>query len=332
MSETADKRQEILTEQLLNRHTLLVVVEFTLFCIINIISIVGNVSVLMAFYRNPRLRTSANFYIVSLAVGDIILATLAMPLCCVSAFLGRWIFGNVACWLQASLAVMLGTTSLVTLALIAANRLLTVVYPNTHRRLVSKTTILLSLLFASFATAAVPLLFYLTGVTNIFHPGFLVCLFDFSSASYSLVIPIAVFETFLPYQVIFVCYFKIWRFLRNHNAQMFKSRVNPDEIRLNRLLALIVISFTVCFTPISVVILVECSREKILVPREVYVFATVMVGLAICVNPFIYGIMNSQFRREFAAIFRGRRARKIGVTNSKPQSNKCTEMHSVHLD
>ena len=151
-----------------------------------------------------------------------------------------------------------------------------------------------------------------TGVRNIFHPGHQLCLFDFSTASYTLIALIAIFETFLPYQVIFISYFKVWRFIKSHMLQMSTSRVNVEDIKLNRLLAVIVISFTICFTPFFVMILIDTSREKFSLPRQLYFFATVTVGAASCINPMIYGIMNKEFRRGFVAIFRRKRGR-IGI-------------------
>lgn len=331
LSEKGDKRIEILTQHLVNRPKAVVGVESFLFCVINITSFVGNILVLIAFCRNPRLRKPANYYVIALAVADIILASFAMPFSCASTILGEWIFGQAICWLQAALATMLGTATLVTLALIATNRLLTVVYPSIHRWLASKTTILISIFAAWCVTATIPLSFYLTGVTNLFHPGYSLCLFDFSAASYILVIPIAIVDAFLPYQVIFFCYFKIWRFIRNHRAHMFSSTVNADEIRLNRLFLLIVISFTVCYTPFTFVILLESFQKQILIPREVYVFANMMVGLSCCVNPVIYGIMNPEFKREFAAILIGRKRRKIAASNVEPvqPGSRGTEMYST---
>ena len=94
--------------------------------------------------------------------------------------------------------------------------------------------------------------------------------------------------------------------------QMSTSRVNVEDIKLNRLLAVIVISFSICFTPFFVMILIDTSREKFSLPRQLYFFATVTVGAASCINPMIYGIMNKEFRRGFVAIFRRKRGR-IGI-------------------
>ena len=309
-------RQEKLALELLNRETLLVVIETLICVVITVASVVGNVLVMFALYRNPRLRRPSNLYIGSLTVSDIILSSVAMPFTCISAITGRWIFGEAICWLQASLATMLGTTTLVTMALIAANRLLKVVYPNTHRRLVSVKTILFSIFVTWCFTGAIPLSFYITGVRNVFHPGHVVCLFDFSSASYALIASIAVFDAFMPYQIIFICYFKVWRFVRSHRFQMSTSHdhVNVEEVKLNRLLAVIVVSFTVCFTPFLVVILIESFHPQFSLPRQVYFFSTVMIGTASCVNPIIYGVLNREFRREFHLIFRFRsRGTRIGT-------------------
>lgn len=327
MSHEADERMVGLDQELLNRQALLVVIEFSVCVIITSISFVGNGFVLVALYRNPRLRRPSNLYIISLALSDIILSSVAMPFTCVSALDGQWMFGGAICWLQASLATMLGTTSLANMALIAANRLLKVVYPNMHRKLVSKKTILISILTAWCYTGAVPLSLYLTGVKNTFHPGHLVCLFDFSTASYTLVALIAIFEAFIPYQVIFVCYLKVWHFLKRHSVQVSAWNTNAEDIKRNRLLALIVMTFTVCFTPFLVVILLESFHEQFSLPRQVYLFATIMVGLASCVNPVIYGIMNTDFRREFVTMFRGRRERRIAAQEEK----RAQRVHPTHI-
>lgn len=314
MSANEDVRLEKLALELLSRETAIVVIETLICVVITGASVVGNVLVMVALYRNPRLRRPSNLYIVSLAVSDIILSSVAMPFTCISAIAGRWILGEAICWLQASLATMLGTTSLANMALIAANRLLKVVYSNTHRRFVSVKTILFSIVVAWCFTGAIPLSFYITGVRNVFHPGHVVCLFDFSTASNALIASIAVFEAFMPYQVIFICYFKVWRFVRSHRFQMSTSRVNVEDVKLNRLLAVIVMSFTICFTPFLVVILIESFRRQFSLPRQVYFFSTVMVGAASCVNPVIYGVLNKEFRREFNLIFRMRgRGTRIGT-------------------
>ena len=304
---TRHEYEEKLSSEFQTRQTFLVVIETLICLVITGVSILGNGLVFVAVYRNPRLRKPFNLYIISLAVSDLVLSAVAMPFTCVSAMVGNWMFGATLCWFQASLATMLGTTSLMNMALIAANRFLKVVYPNMHRKLVSVKTILISIAFAWCFTGAIPVSFYITNVHNVFHPGHIVCLFDFSSASYTLIALIGVFEAFIPYQVIFICYFKVWRFVKRHTSHMSSSNVNAEDVHLNRLLSCIVVSFTICYTPFLVIILIESFHEHFPIPRQVYFFGTVMVGLGSCVNPVIYGILNKDFREEFNSICRIRR-------------------------
>ena len=236
-----DTRLEKLALELFRRETSLVLTEFLVCVLVTTTSILGNVFVLFALYKNPRLRKPSNFYIISRTMSDITFAVAGMTLVCVTSFAGRWIFGPTLCWFQASVATMLGTASWVNMALIAVNRLLKVVYPNMHRKLVSARTIFISIFAAWSFTGVIPLSFYIFGVKNIFHPGHQLCLFDFGTASYTLIALIAIFETFLPYQVIFISYSKVWRFIKSHKLQMSTSRVNVEDIKLNRLLAVIVI-------------------------------------------------------------------------------------------
>ena len=114
-----DTRLEKLALELFQRETSLILAEFLVCVLVTTTSILGNVFVLFALYRNPRLRKPSNLYIISLTISAITLAVTGMTLVCVTSFAGRWMFGPALCWLQASVATMLGTVSLVSMALIA---------------------------------------------------------------------------------------------------------------------------------------------------------------------------------------------------------------------
>ena len=65
---------------------------------LNITSIIGNSLVCIAAYRNPKLRSTTNLYIIiALAVSDLLCATIEMPLASSTLVIGRWDFGDVVC-------------------------------------------------------------------------------------------------------------------------------------------------------------------------------------------------------------------------------------------
>ena len=96
--------------------------EGTSLIILNILSLVGNVLVCLTVYRNPRLRTSTNFYIIALAVSDLLSALFVMPLAEVVLFAGKWPFGESLCEFHAFVSLFVIYVSPATMSLTAINR------------------------------------------------------------------------------------------------------------------------------------------------------------------------------------------------------------------
>ena len=65
--------------------------------IINTITLFGNFLVLYAYCTTPKLRTYTNYFVVSLAISDIIAGGITMPIYSVYWVLGYWPFSNAFC-------------------------------------------------------------------------------------------------------------------------------------------------------------------------------------------------------------------------------------------
>ena len=74
-----------------DRHIATVVTETTIFALVMIISFLGNLLVCYAVYRNPRLRNPSNYYIISLALNDILQASCLVPLSVAHVATGEYI-------------------------------------------------------------------------------------------------------------------------------------------------------------------------------------------------------------------------------------------------
>ena len=88
---------------LLNRSILLSPTKITtlILSMIIIVTIVGNILVILSVFTYKPLRIVQNFFIVSLAVADLTVAILVLPLNVAYSILGRWEFGIHLCkmWL-----------------------------------------------------------------------------------------------------------------------------------------------------------------------------------------------------------------------------------------
>ena len=68
---------------------------------LNIFSLGGNIMVCIAVYRNIRLRSTTNIYIIALAISDLLSAIFVMPFAAGVLISGRWPFGKVLCQVNA---------------------------------------------------------------------------------------------------------------------------------------------------------------------------------------------------------------------------------------
>ena len=80
-----------------------------------VLALAGNSLVCIAFYRNRRLRTITNFYVLSLARADMMMASFSFPFHTIASGLRRWPFSHNFCqftgfvvlyWVQVSLSIL----------------------------------------------------------------------------------------------------------------------------------------------------------------------------------------------------------------------------------
>ncbi|XP_046981137.1 putative tyramine receptor 2 [Schistocerca americana] len=90
--------------------------------LIILITIVGNVLVILSVFTYKPLRIVQNFFIVSLAVADLTVAVLVMPFNVAYSLIQRWVFGIVVCKMWLTCDVLCCTASILNLCAIALDR------------------------------------------------------------------------------------------------------------------------------------------------------------------------------------------------------------------
>lgn len=102
--------------------------------IIIVFTITGNILVIMSVFTYRPLKTVQNFFIVSLAVADIFVALLVLPLNVAYMIIGRWLFGIHVCKLWLTADVMCCTASILNLCVIALDRFWAISKPLDYKR------------------------------------------------------------------------------------------------------------------------------------------------------------------------------------------------------
>lgn len=100
-----------------------------IFLVIIFGTIVGNILVCVAVCLVRKLRRPCNYLIVSLAVSDLCVAILVMPIAVFDQIKSEWIFGQIVCDLWVSFDVLSCTASILNLCMISVDRYYAITKP-----------------------------------------------------------------------------------------------------------------------------------------------------------------------------------------------------------
>uniref|UniRef100_A0A673KVM1 D(2)-like dopamine receptor n=1 Tax=Sinocyclocheilus rhinocerous TaxID=307959 RepID=A0A673KVM1_9TELE len=186
-----------------------------IFCVV-----FGNVLVCVAVSREKALQTTTNYLIVSLAVSDLLLATLVMPWGVYLEVVGEWRFSRIHCDILLTLDVMMCTASILNLCAISIDRYTAVAMPllyNTRYSSRRRVALMIAVVwFLSFAISC-PLLFGLNNTAS--QEGR-----DCSFADPAFVVYSSVASFYVPFIVTLLVYVQICVVLRRRGRRTAPSR------------------------------------------------------------------------------------------------------------
>lgn len=110
-----------------------------------IFGVLGNILVILSVACHRNLRTVTHYFIVNLAVADLLLSSTVLPFSTVFEMLGRWIFGRPFCDVWAAMDVLCCTASIMSLCVISVDRYIGVSYPLQYPSIVTERRALLAL-------------------------------------------------------------------------------------------------------------------------------------------------------------------------------------------
>ncbi|XP_078382108.1 melatonin receptor type 1A-A-like [Oculina patagonica] len=300
--------KESLSIELAARTEALVWSETVLLGIVNVVAFIGNLLTCYAVYRNQRLRTLPNMFVVALGVSDILMSTCCMPFSVATLFHGQWFFGESFCRFHGFGVLTFGMVSMGTMGLIAISRYFCVVKPAKYIALFNrqKTLMYIAVVWCLALVGSVPPLFFKNGRFE-FQPGKAECLYTFeSNIPYTVFIECVYVAT--PLIIITICYSKVFYTVYRSN-QVFSHEnnnqqpgANVEEAKVTKTLAAVMVGFSCCWLPICVMDNIDAARGEKTLPRQAYLTYGFLGYLSSTINPFIYGATNKQFRREYKAI------------------------------
>lgn len=127
----------------------------SLFVLNGVFTITGNTLICFAFYRNRRLRTVTNIYVLSLAIADITATTFSVPFSSISMGFGKWPLSFSFCQFQGFVCYIYAQISVNILALTAVNRYFCIVKPHLYHVFCTRKKTIVLVIFVVVLTFSV---------------------------------------------------------------------------------------------------------------------------------------------------------------------------------
>ncbi|XP_053391825.1 QRFP-like peptide receptor [Mercenaria mercenaria] len=134
-------------------------VKVTLGVIVELVALVGNCLVITIVIRFKSMRTTTNYYLVNLAISDLLVAIMPIWIHVVSSLNEFWVFGSFLCKFNPFMQITAMCASMFTLLVIAGDRFFAIMYPMKSRVTRRKVSIMLSLVWFLAMAIGSPLLF-----------------------------------------------------------------------------------------------------------------------------------------------------------------------------
>ncbi|XP_050995214.1 opsin 8, group member b [Labeo rohita] len=273
--------------------------------LIAILSIVGNLMVLVMAYKRSTHMKPPELLSVNLAVTDLGAAVTMYPLAVASAWNHHWIGGDVTCVYYGLMGFFFGAASMMTLTIMSIVRFIVSLTLQSPKEKISKrnakilvvTTWLYALLWALF-----PLIGWGKYGPEPFGLSCTLAWREIKEQSHSFVITIFIMNLILPAVIIISCYSAIALKLYITYKSMDDSNHIPNMIKMQRRLmviaVLISIGFVGCWAPYGIVSLWSIYRPSDSIPPEVSMLPCLFAKSSTVYNPFIYYIFSKTFKRE----------------------------------
>uniref|UniRef100_UPI0035A3D6B8 Endolysin,Alpha-2A adrenergic receptor n=1 Tax=Homo sapiens TaxID=9606 RepID=UPI0035A3D6B8 len=272
-------------------------VTLTLVCLaglLMLLTVFGNVLVIIAVFTSRALKAPQNLFLVSLASADILVATLVIPFSLANEVMGYWYFGKAWCEIYLALDVLFCTSSIVHLCAISLDRYWSITQAieynlkRTPRRIKA---IIITVWVISAVISFPPLIsIEKKGGGGGPQPAEPRC--EINDQKW-YVISSCIGSFFAPCLIMILVYVRIYQIAKR------RTRQNREK-RFTFVLAVVIGVFVVCWFPFFftyTLTAVGCS-----VPRTLFKFFFWFGYCNSSLNPVIYTIFNHDFRRAFKKI------------------------------
>ncbi|KAJ8360450.1 hypothetical protein SKAU_G00169750 [Synaphobranchus kaupii] len=274
-------------------------------------SVLGNVLVILVVALNRALRDTTFCFIVSLALADIAVGALVIPLAVVISLGLRTQF--FTCLFLSCLLLIITQSSILSLMAIAIDRYLRVKIPIRYSVIVTERRAWVAVCVCwllSALTGMVPMLgWHNQDPSANFSTGDIVCRFTTVMSMEYMVYFNFFGWVVAPLSIMIGLYAQIFYIIRRQlnrraEATCDTSKYYHKELKLAKSLALVVLLFALCWLPLHIMNCINYFCPDCTVPKSAIYVGIFMSHVNSAVNPLVYAFRIDRFRTTLVQIWR----------------------------
>ncbi|XP_037607472.1 trace amine-associated receptor 1-like [Sebastes umbrosus] len=275
---------------------------------LSVVTICGNLLVIISIIYFKQLHTATNFLILSLAVADLLVGLVVFPLSMVFSLSSCLYYEDLFCKVRDSLDATLSVSSILNTCCISIDRYYAVCQPLNYRTKINVNVVAVMIVVSWSVSVLVAIGRAIPGLIN--EKCKENCVIDFRRAR----ILAQFFSFYLPVIIMLCIYLKIFlvaqrqaRSIQNTTCQNTKSGATASKMerKSTKTLAIVMGVFLMCWTPFFLYVSCQVLNH---VPMWVPLFETLnLLTLSNSMfNPFIYAFFYSWFRSALRMIISGK--------------------------
>lgn len=312
-----------------------------------LVTFMGNFMVCLIVYLHRRLRTVTNYFIVSLAVSDLLISVLSVPFR-IHQTLHNGVFclSSELCWTWIITDLICACASICNLAAISVDRYIAIVHPFRYHSVMTTTTgwVIIAIVWIYSAIWAALSSFNWTafGEQHFFTN------YTCKKTDKIFYTVATTMDFYVPLLIVLVMYGLVFRVAMNQARAVasLQPTSNRDgrgrrfsinivkEVKAAKTLAIVVGAFVVCWFPFFTCLLISLWNFELISPPRLSVetlkglrgtFMYVLPTINSTLNPIIYALFNRDFRTAFVRLFQ----KTFGSSCARSNGNSST-MDETH--
>ncbi|CAF1183048.1 unnamed protein product [Adineta steineri] len=286
------------------------------YTLLSILTVGGNALVCLTVFHYMGVTTVTNLFIANLAVTDLFIGLLCIPIVLISDYLlSDWPFGIFMCKFTSVAQSVFVVCTVYTLIAMSVDRYVAIIYPLKPKLRRRDCRLLIIILWIFSILFSSPIFFEMHISHICFHRDLndlkeytqTVCQTNGLYPSIQTIYNIATLTIiyFIPLSVLSMVYIRLgWQLNKSHAPGEADSerdaRIKKSKQKVIKMCFIVVIMFGVCWFPMQLYINIlrpylDQIFDQKYVPHFYFAFHLMAMSNS-CINPFIYGVMSSRFR------------------------------------